>query len=230
MKDFPVFTTDYGVSSLILKEIPYRQEAYIHIQDVQPDGFREHLLECVSFCRMAGAERILATGHKLLQSFPLYTAVYEMRGTAWVDPEKLESLFPVTEQTVSRWRSIVNERMRMVDNAATLTAFDEKKILESGGAYFIHREGHLLGVGWMNDTELLLVAAVEKGAGEHVMHTLMSLVEGADMTLQVASTNQRAIRLYEKLGFLKTREVFRWYETAKKQNIVPQDGCPVDEV
>ena len=32
MKDFPVFSTSYGVASLILKEIPYRQEAYIHIQ------------------------------------------------------------------------------------------------------------------------------------------------------------------------------------------------------
>ena len=43
MKDFPVFTTEYGVSSLILREVPYRQEAYIHIQDVQPDSLSEHL-------------------------------------------------------------------------------------------------------------------------------------------------------------------------------------------
>ena len=32
MRDFPVFPTDCGVSSLILREIPYRAEAYIHIQ------------------------------------------------------------------------------------------------------------------------------------------------------------------------------------------------------
>ena len=38
------------------------------------------------------------------------------------------------------------------------------------------------------------------------MHTLMSLVEGAGMTLEVASTNAKAIRLYEKLGFLRTAE------------------------
>ena len=36
MKDFPCFATDDGVASLILKEIPYRQEAYIRFQDVQP--------------------------------------------------------------------------------------------------------------------------------------------------------------------------------------------------
>lgn len=212
MKDFPVFSTEYGVSSLILREIPYRQEAYIHIQDTRLENFREHLAECVSFCRMAGAERVLATGHPLLASFPVYASVYEMQGTAWVNPEKLESLFPVTEQTVSRWRSLMNERLRNVDNAATLTAKEEKKILESGGAYFVHHRGNLLGLGWLEDTNLLQVAAVQPGAGERVMHTLMSLVEGADMTLQVASTNLRAIRLYEKLGFLKTGKISCWYE------------------
>lgn len=211
MKDFPVFTTDWGVSSLILREIPYRQEAYIHIQDVQPEGFEEHMKECVSFCRMAGAEKIYATGHDLLEWYPLYASVYEMRGTAWVDREKLEHLFPVTEATVSRWRGIMNERLRNVDNAATLTAFDEKKIVESGGAYFIHHDGELLGVGWMDDTKLLLLAGVKSGAGERVMHTLMSLVEEADMTIEVASTNERAIRLYERLGFMKIREVLCWY-------------------
>lgn len=211
MKDFPVFATDYGVSSLILKEIPYRQEAYIHIRDVQPEGFEEHLKECVSFCRMAGAEKKYATGHEFLKRFPLYTSVYEMRGTAWVNPEKLEHLFPVTEATVSRWRSICNERLRTVDNAATLTAADEKKILQSGGAYFVHHSGELLGIGWLDEAKLLVVASVKPGAGERVMHTLMSLIEGADMTLEVASTNTRAIHLYEKLGFLKTRKVSDWY-------------------
>ena len=212
MKDFPVFTTDWGVSSLILREIPYRAEAYIHIQDVQPEGFEEHLKECAAFCRMAGADRVYATGTQLLQAYPEYMSVYEMRGMAWVDPEKMVNLFPVTEQTVGRWRSLMNERLRSVDNAATLTAFDEKKILQSGGAYYIHRSGELLGLGWMEDTKLLLVAAVKPGAGETVMHSLMSLVEGADMTIEVASTNDRAIRLYEKLGFMKAREVVKWYK------------------
>ena len=49
---------------------------------------------------------------------------------------------------------------------------------------------------------------MKPGAGERVFYTLMSLVEGADMTLEVASTNQRAIRLYEKLELPGTGEDF----------------------
>lgn len=210
MRDFPIFTTDYGVSSLILREIPYKNEAYIRIRDVSEGFFHEHMAECVSFCRIAGAERIFATGDEKLGDYPLYSSIYEMCGTAWVDKEKLESLFPVTEATVGKWRSIYQEAMRGVDNAGTLEARDEKQILE-GNSYFVHCDGKLLGIGWLEDTKLLAVAAVEKGAGQRVMHTLMSLVEGARMTLEVASTNERAISLYEKLGFLKTAELTRWY-------------------
>ena len=92
-----------------------------------------------------------------------------------------------------------------------MTGRDEKTILESGGAYFVHDNGNLLGIGWLEDTKLLAVASVVPGAGQRVVRTLMTLVEGADMTLEVASTNERAIRLYEKLGFFKTAERSRWY-------------------
>ena len=212
MRDFPIFTTEYGVSSLFLKEIPYKKQAYIRIRDVQPGFFREHLMECVSFCRMAGAEAIFATGDENLAEYPLYTRILEMRGTAWVDREKLACLFPVTEATAAKWRSIYNDAMKTVDNSGTLESRDEKMLTENVGAYFVHRDGQLLGIGWLDDCKLLAVAAVKKGAGETVMHTLMSLVEGDSMTLEVASTNEKAIRLYEKLGFLTVGEISAWYQ------------------
>ena len=51
MKDIPVFTTDFGVASLILKEIPYRGEAYIRIQDLQPGTICQALekRQCLGF-------------------------------------------------------------------------------------------------------------------------------------------------------------------------------------
>ena len=212
MQDFPFFATETGVSSLTLKEIPYKGIAYIRIQDVQRENLGDHLSDCIRFCRMVGAERIFATGQEALEQYPLYTTVLEMTATAWVDPEKLACLFPVTKETVSRWREIYNTRMADVDNAGTLEAREEGQILDSGGAYFVHEAGEALGIGWLDDCKLLAVAGVKPGAGERVMHTLMSLVEGDTMTLEVASTNARAIDLYENLGFLKTRELCRWYQ------------------
>lgn len=209
MKDIPIFTTDFGVASLQLKEIPYRKTAYIRVQAVQPGGLEPLLTECAAFCRMAGAEQIYWSSEDA-DGKP-DAVVLEMRGTAWVDKSKLESLFPVTEATVRRWRELYNQRMAEVDHAATLTAADEKRIPENGSAYFVHHEGELLGIGWLDGTKLLAIASVKKGCGETVAHTLMSTAEGADMTVEVLSTNEKAIRLYERLGFIKTREVLRWY-------------------
>ena len=210
MKDIPLFDTETGVSTLILKEIPTRQVAYVRVQSVQPDGLAEHLNECVSFCRMCGAERVYASGHEDLQAWPLYCGILPM---ALLVPEQSDpgaNLFPVTEQTVGKWREICNERMAQVDNAATLTARDEKEIL-SGGAYFVHDAGELLGIGWMKGSELACMAAVKPGAGERVLRTLLTLAVTERVTLEVASTNVRALRLYERLGFLQTGEARNWY-------------------
>ena len=211
MKDFPFFATEFGVAGLELREIPYRGEAYIRIREVVPGKLGQLVEECASFCRMAGAERVYAQGHPGLSEWPLHTAVLEMRGTAWVDERKLACLFPVTEETVSQWRQLCNEAMGSVDNAATLEVRDEEHILREPGAYFVHDNGRLLGIGWLKDGELLALAAVEKGAGERVMHTMMSLIEGEPVRLDVASTNTRAIRLYERLGFVTVGEKSRWY-------------------
>ena len=209
MRDIPVFTTEYGVATLIFKEIPYRQEAYITIQASETP--EELLKECVSFCRMVGAEQVFARGHEYLEQYPLHTIIYEMRGEARADEALVENLWPVTEETVGKWRTMMNERLAPVDHASTLETRQEKEIVASGGAYFVHHDGELLGGGWIVDGELLLVASFKPGAGTRVMHSLMSLMPGRQMRLDVVSTNDKAQRLYEKLGFIKTSEKHRWH-------------------
>lgn len=204
-----MFTTEYGIASLILKEIPYRKEAYIIIQSSEEP--KALLQECVSFCRVCGAEKIYARGHELLEQYPLHSVIYEMRGDVCVDAEKVQHLWPVTEENIGNWRSLLNERMAGVDNAGTLEKAGEKEILETGGAYFVHQNGTLLGAGWIAGGELLLLAAFQKGAGETVLHTLLSAVPDPSVKIQVVSTNHRAIRLYEHAGFIKSREIRRWY-------------------
>ena len=124
MKDIGIFPTQYGVATLILREIPYRQEAYIRVQDVQPGELIHLLGECAAFCRACGAEKIFWTGAEC-EEVPAM-CVLRMRGTAWVDGRLLEQLFPVTAETAARWRSLYNERMRSVPQAKTLSFADEK--------------------------------------------------------------------------------------------------------
>lgn len=210
MQDFPMFTTEYGVASLILKEVPYRQEAYIIIQSTEQPG--ELLKECVSFCRMVGAEKIYARGHEIVGTYPIHCDIYEMRGSVDVEEEKVENLWPVTEETIGSWRQFLNEQMRPIDNAGTLEKKGEKEILDLGGAYFVHKAGKLLGAGWLAGEELMIIAAAEKGTGDRVFHTLLSATCPEQVHLQVASTNGRAIRFYEKMGMVKTAELRRWYK------------------
>ena len=212
MKDIPMFTTESGIASLMLQEIPYRKQAYVRVRDVQQGKLADLLAECISFCRMVGAETVFAGDHEELEGYPLQWTVLEMRGTVLTETDKIANLFPVTETTVTQWRQHCNSRLAGVDGAATLTAADEKKIFSSTGAYFVHRDGELLGGGWLDGNKLLTLWAEVSGAGETVLRTLLSLRDGEQALLEVASTNNRAIRLYERLGFVKTREIQKWYK------------------
>lgn len=211
MKDIPMFTTDYGVASLVLAEIPYKQVAFVHVRDVQPGKMKEHLAECVSFCRAAGAERVLASGHSELESYPIHSVVEEM-ALAYEPREPQAMLWPVTEKTVAQWRKLYNEAMAEVDNHSTLTAFHEKAILASGGAYFVHQNEELLGLGWVEGNQLLAVVSLQPGMGETVARTLFTAMNTDRITLEVVTSNNRAVALYRRMGFVKTQELRRWYK------------------
>ena len=210
MKDIPMFTTEFGIASLILKEIPYRETAYIKIRTVAEGKVRELVEECVVFCRAAGAERVYAAADGDLEGYPYHNSIIAMSGPGSFGPEA--NLWPVTEENVGQWRKLYNEKMAGVDNSGTLTAYDERELVESSGTYFVHRDGTLLGIGWVKPGELVCVASVVPGMGETVAKTLLSAQLEERVELEVASTNLRAIRLYEKLGFVKIREKSRWYQ------------------
>lgn len=210
MKDFPVFSTAHGAASLILKEIPYRREAFIHLRSTQEPELL--LQDCIGFCTACGAEKIYAAGHDMLGAYPVHTILWRMQGTLFLSEEEIPSMFPVTEQTVGRWRELYNQKMKHVDHASTLEARDEARILESGGAYFIHESRVPLGIGWLEGDQLSAIAALRPGAGELVCKAMQSLIPQQQITLEVASTNEKAVRLYQRLGFLKTGQISKWYQ------------------
>ena len=213
MRDFPVFITENGAASLVLREIPYRGVAYITLQDTQNP--KELLCECVEFCKMAGAEKIYATGHNCLEKYPVYTSVVKMQRDREGLPECEAALFPVTEKTVEDWRSLYNERMQNVPNASTMTRAESKQLLAKGGGYFVHKDGELLGIGIARVDKVEAIASVKPGAGETVLLALCSALFSENVVLEVASNNARAIRLYERLGFLKTELLRSWYDVSK---------------
>lgn len=209
MKDIPMFTTEYGAASLFLKEIPYRGRAHIKIQSsLEPEKLLE---ECVAFCRMCGAEWIDAAGHDYLEKYPLITALWAMQCDRAAIPETDACLFPVTEETVQHWLDIYNERMADIPNAAFMDSKDGKDLLKTGDGYFIHREGKLIGIGKAAGDFIDTVIATEPGAGETVVRALVTALNCETVRLWVASANERAIRLYARMGFVKIKELSKWY-------------------
>lgn len=210
MKDIPVFTTENGVASLTLREIPYRGIAYIKIQSsITPDALLD---ECVQFCTMCGAERIVATGHSALEKYPLRNAVIQRRRPLEGLPDTDAALFPVQAQTLKQWLDIYNTGMKDVANAAYMTEKDGAEMLQKGDGYFVHRGEELLGIGKASGEKIGAIVAAKKGAGADVVLALCHALTGETVMLEVASNNVRAVRLYDRLGFVPTAELSRWYQ------------------
>ncbi len=210
MKDLPAFTTENGVASLVLQEIPYGSVAYVIIRDsAAPEPFIE---ECRDFCRAAGAERVFTTGHSSLTAYPKYTSIWKMSRLLEGLPDTDAALFPVTEQSVEQWRSIYNQKMRTVHNAAYMTQEKGRQMLERGDGYFIHRDDLLIGIGMASGEKIDAVASLIPGGGCDVVLALCHALSGEEVSLEVASENKKAVQLYSQLGFIKTAEISTWYQ------------------
>lgn len=210
MRDFPVFTTENGVGSLVLKEIPYSGIAYVTIRD---SSFPEEFLhECLAFCKAVGASTVYATGSGTLEKYPFFTSVIQMAAATDAIPYSDAFVFPVTDQTVSRWREIYNQKMKNVDNASYMSEAAAGEMLKSGSGYFVHRDGNLLGIGMVGQDRIDCVASVVPGGGREVVCALAHAFMGESVVLEVASTNHKAICLYESMGFIRTAEISRWYK------------------
>ena len=210
LRNIPVFTTEFGVASLILESVAARKEAYVRIQSsLEPIKLIE---ECVAFCKACGAEKVYATGHEALESYPLHTSVLQMNADRSAVGETDAMLFPLQEQTAARWRGIYNEAMMTVDNAAWMSERAMKELIADGSGYFVHRDGKLLGIGKASGDRIDAVVSSVRGMGAEVVRALAHALSSDTVTIEVAATNRRAVSLYERLGFVKTKELSRWYK------------------
>lgn len=210
MRDIPMFTTENGVASLILKQIPYWKNAYVRIQNsIAPE---ELLKECVDFCRCAGAEKIYAAGHSILEEYPLYCRIVRMACNRDSIGDTDASLIPVLQDNLEQWRQLYNKKMSGVPNAAYMTVADAQKLLSTGNGYFIHRGDDLLGIGIAGGSQIDCVVSLSPGAGADIVKALCHTIFSDTVSLEVATTNARAVRLYESLGFIATGEISAWFE------------------
>lgn len=212
MKDIPVFTTENGAASLTLSQIPFSGKAYITLRATKSPELL--LTECMDFCRACGAETLYAAGHEILFHYPHAVTLLTMRGTGSGSPGSA-ALWPLLPENRERWREIYNRAMEGVDNAVCLSYYDMEEMCRQGDCYFVHEKGELLGIGKASRGRLHAIAAVRRGAGDRVLSALLSLPDMEEVTLTVASTNHRAIRLYEKAGFLVTGEETVWYAVSE---------------
>jgi RimJ/RimL family protein N-acetyltransferase len=134
-----------------------------------------------------------------------------MRCATDVLPDTDAALFPVQENTLATWREIYNQKVTKVPTGAWMTEKAAKEKLAGGGGYFVHRDGKLLGIGLICDGAIDWVASVQPGAGKDVVCALNHAIAADTVSLTVASANEKAVALYEKLGFVKVAERKKWY-------------------
>lgn len=212
MKDIPVFTTDNGVASLALQQIPHTGFAHITVHSAS--AFSDFLQECVGFCRAVGAERVFACGHKDLEQYPIYARVLSMQMPI---PEDVEQacLFPVTVESLDKWLDIYNTGMKDVPNAVALSKRAGKELVKKGTAYFVHENGNVLGIGVVEDDTVSAIVSCQKGAGELVMNSLFGALCGDIVKVEVAENNTPAMRLYQRMCFVTTGILKTWYDVTK---------------
>lgn len=210
MRDIPVFTTENGIASLFLRNIPFSKKAYIKIQSTQePEVFQK---ECADFCRAVGAVNVFVTGIDAPVGVVSSERIVLMSRSREGLPDTDAMLFPVQEETLEKWREIYNQKMHNVPNAALISYVEAKKYLNSGSCYFVHNAGQLLGIGVADGNRIEALASVKKGAGNDVLLALAKALSGECIVLSVAEGNHKAVQLYQSLGFITSSVEECWYQ------------------
>lgn len=207
MRDIPVFTTQNGVASLILKNIPYCADAYIQIQDASDTDAL--LLECVDFCKAVGAERVFASNVCGELGLSLFTEVWEMSAAIDHLPDTEAIACPVVESDLEQWRQTYNLHMKDVPTAAYLSAEDIKSM--NNQIYYVYNKDIIIGLGIASGGRIDGIVSLYRGKGQGVFCALCKVMDTERVLLEVASENKRAISLYRRLGFEKTAVLNRWY-------------------
>lgn len=210
MKDMPMFTTENGIASLTLREIPYSKRAYIRLQSFADAS--KLLQECSDFCRAVGAEEIYAAGESWETDLPPQTDILEMVCLRQNLPDTDAVAMVVGEQQLSAFRSIYNDKMQNVPNAAYLSIQDTMDMYKKRCAYVVMQQEEMIGIGIAAGDTIEMMAALVKGKGKDVLAALSMRLQSESVRVVVASANIKAISLYNRLGFQISEVLGRWFK------------------
>ena len=217
MNNIPVFTGQGGTATLILREIPISGKAYILLRTVLPGQAENLVAECASFCKMCGAEEIFASWEDGdLPFLPPAYDIYLLHVLKSALPEgKPVQLTPMTPENDAIFQRIYNRCFSHVSHALS---YDRGQIAR---IYREHQKAFLAldekkkpyGIGELHGDELAAIAVLPKyrGTGTDLAISLLQLCPGEELRVTVASDNDAAMRLYERLGFHLTGVESRWF-------------------
>lgn len=207
MRDIPVFSTENGVATLFLKNVPVTKTAYIQIQDAP--NVIAFAKECWDFCKAVGAETVYCNRNVCCSD--CVRTVSMVRPKAGI-PKTSARLVSVDGNTMELWRNIYNRKMKLIPNASQIMEHENRKYLESRNCYFVEEDGVRIGIGMINENRIEALASVSKGAGKAVLFALCNSVQSDVIVLTVAEENTKAVTLYEDAGFAVKEVLETWYK------------------
>ena len=218
MNNIPVFTAQGGTATLILREIPISGKAYVLLRTVLPGQAENLAAECASFCRMCGAEEILASwADGDLPFLPPAYDIYLLHVSKSALPVgKPVQLVPMTPENDAIYQRIYNRCFSHVSHALSYDRGQIARIYREHQRAFLalDAENRPYGIGELHGNELAAVAVLPKcrGTGTDLALSLLQLCPGEDLKVTVASDNEAAMHLYEKLGFHMSGVESKWFQ------------------
>ena len=216
MKNIPVFMSPAGTATLILQEIPRSGRAFILLQTIVPEGLQQLTADAKKFCQDCGAKEIfISNAREKLPFSPAYDILILTVQKDSLPAGRPVTLQPLSQENAELYISIYNRCFEGISHAVSYDRSQIRRIKAQDQQAFIacSADGSPAGIGELHGNELAAVAVLPeyRGMGKALTLSLLALCPGPEIILTVASDNQRALGLYEKLEFHVKEIESRWY-------------------
>lgn len=215
MKDIPMFTGTHGMASLVFREVALTGCAYVVVRAVWNGQKAAFLQECLDFCRAVGAEQVYATyGVEELPAkhgWDMIAMEAEKEGLPVGNPVEIEELTP---ENGSHFLEIYNHCFRDVPGASVYGEADLKRLYDTDCAWLCKKDGQYAAIAEISEAGLESIAVLPeyRGLGYDLALAVLPMVPRKTICLKVAGTNEKALALYERLGFQRVKIVGRWWQ------------------